>query len=121
MVTVHSPAFEEAFDRLEKYTNVRSCRSLDELRLVAERFFGDKWYPTDRQKEALIDEAERRGYFERWEELRKEKEKELSWYAQSQPQVTAKRTYRHETVIVRGKPQVRYRDVKTGRFIKKPK
>jgi hypothetical protein len=37
------------------------------------------------------------------------------------PQVTAKRPYRRETVTVKGKPQVRYRDLKTGRFIKKPK
>jgi hypothetical protein len=120
MVKVHSPAFEEAFDRMEKYTNVRNCRSLDELRLVAERFFGDKWYPTDKQKEALIDEAERRGYFERWKELQKEKEKKLPWYARTQPEVSTQ-TYRHETVTVRGKSQVRYRYLKTGRFIKKPK
>jgi hypothetical protein len=80
--------------------------------------FGDKWYPTDRQEEALIDEAKRRGYFERWEELKRQKE--LSWYAQRQPQVPSTRRYRRETVTVRGKSQVRYRDIKTGRFIKKP-
>jgi hypothetical protein len=28
--------------------------------------------------------------------------------------------WRHETVMVRGKGQTRYRDVKSGRFIKKP-
>jgi len=41
-------------------------RSLDELRLVAESYFGEKWRPTERQFEALVDEAKRRGYFERW-------------------------------------------------------
>ena len=30
-------------------------------------------------------------------------------------------TWRHEVVTVKGKSQVRYRDLKTGRFIKKPK
>jgi len=30
-------------------------------------------------------------------------------------------TWRHETVTVKGKSQTRYRDLKTGRFIKKPK
>jgi hypothetical protein len=29
-------------------------------------------------------------------------------------------TWRYESVIVRGKSQGRYRDLKTGRFIKKP-
>jgi hypothetical protein len=29
-------------------------------------------------------------------------------------------TWIHEVVTVKGKSQVRYRDVKTGRFIKKP-
>jgi hypothetical protein len=80
---VYSEAFQEAFDRLERFTNVRDCKDLNELRLVAESFFGDKWYPTDRQLEALKDEARRRGYFERWEKMRKEKE--LPWYAQRKP------------------------------------
>jgi len=30
------------------------------------------------------------------------------------------RAWKHETVTVRGKPQDRYRDVRTGRFVKKP-
>ena len=30
-------------------------------------------------------------------------------------------TWRHEVVTVKGNSQVRYRDLKTGRFIKKPK
>ena len=68
---VYSEAFQEAFDRFERVTNVRECRDLNELRLVAERFFGDKWYPTYIQLEALKDEARRRGYFERWELMRR--------------------------------------------------
>jgi len=116
MVTVHSPAFEEAFDRLERKTNARNCRSLDELRLIAEWYFGHKFH-TDRQYEALRDEAKRRGYFERWAMM--EKQRELPWYAQRQPQVSTTRRYRRETLIVRGKSQVRYRDLRTGRFTKK--
>jgi len=118
MVTVHSPAFEEAFDRLERYTNARNTRNLRELVIVAEEYFGHKFH-TDRQYEALKEEAKRRGYFERWEMM--EKQRELPWYAQRQPQVSTTRKYRRETVTVRGKSQVRYRDLKTGRFIKKPK
>jgi len=113
---VYSEAFQEAFDRMERDTNSRDCRTLAELRLLAERYFGDKWYPTNRQLEALEDEARRRGYFDRWER----RKDVIQWYARRQPQVSAERTWRREIVTVRGKPQVRHRDLRTGRFIKKP-
>ena len=113
---VYSEAFQEAFDRMERDTNSRDCRTLDELRLVAARYFASKWYPTNRQLEALEDEARRRGYFERWGR----KKDAIQWYARRKPQVSARRTWRRETVIVRGRSQVRYRDLETGRFIKKP-
>ena len=71
----------------------------------------------NRQLEALIDEARRRGYFERWELMKRQKE--LPWYAQRPRQVTITRN-RRETVTVRGKSQIRFRDLKTERFIKKP-
>ena len=117
MVAIHSPAFEEAFDRLERYTNARNTRNLRELVMVAEWYFGHKFH-TDRQYEALRIEAKRRGYFERWALM--EKLRELPWYAQRQSNVYYTRRYRRETLTVRGKYQIRYRDVKTGRFIKKP-
>ena len=50
-----------------------------------------------------------------------EKQRELPGYAERQLQVSTTRRNRRETVSVRGKSQVRYRDLKTGRFIKKPK
>ena len=115
---VYSEAFQEAFDRMERMTNARDCEDLNELLLVAERYFAGKWYPTDRQLEALKDEARRRGYYERWEKIRLVKE--LLWGTRKQPQVTAERSWRYESVTVRGKSQDRYRDLKTGRFIKKP-
>lgn len=113
---VYSEAFQEAFDRLERKTNSRECKTFDELRLVAKSYFGSKWYPTNRQLYALIDEARRRGYFGRFIENR------VSYpsYSQRQPYRYAKKIWRHETVTVRGKKQLRYRDVKTGRFIKRP-
>jgi hypothetical protein len=77
----------------------------------------DKWYPTERQLEALTDEAKRRGYFERWDKI--QREKEFLWYSQRQ-QVSAKKSWRHEVVTVRGYSQDRYRDLKTGRFIRRP-
>ena len=113
---VYSEAFQEAFDRMERATNSRECESFKQLRLVAKSYFGSKWYPTNRQLEALKDEARRRGYFERFREERVGAPR----YAQRQLHVYARRTWRHETVTVRGKSQVRYRDLATGRFIKKP-
>jgi len=117
MFTAHSPAFEEAFDRLERYTNARTTRNLRELVIVAESYFGHKFH-TDRQYEALREEAKRRGYYERWAMMKKQRV--LPWYAQRQPQVSAKKSWRYEKVSVRGKFQDRCRDLKTGRFIKKP-
>jgi hypothetical protein len=114
---VYSKAFQEAFDRMERDTNSRECETLKELRLVAKSYFGSKWYPTNRQLYALKDEAKRRGYFERFTEKRVSRPR----YAQRQSYSYAKRTWRHENVTVRGKSQVRYRDLKTGRFIKKPR
>jgi hypothetical protein len=114
---VYSEAFQEAFDRMERDTNSRECETLNELRLVAKSYFGSKWYPTNRQLYALKDEAKRRDYFENF----REKEPVTPWYAQRQTHRYTRQTWRHETVTVRGKPQTRYRDQKTGRFIKKPK
>jgi hypothetical protein len=113
---VYSEAFQEAFDRMERATNSRECKSLKQLRLVAKSYFGSKWYPTDRQFYALKDEAKRRGYFERF----KEKRAGYPHYAQRQSFSYTRQTWRQETVTVRGKSQVRYRDLKTGRFMKKP-
>jgi len=113
---VYSEAFQEAFDRMERETNSRECKSFKQLRIVAKSYFGSKWYPTNRQLYALKDEAKRGGYFERFREKRVSR----PWYAQRKPQVYAGQTWRRETVTVRCKSQVRYRDLKTGRFIKKP-
>ena len=77
-------------------------------------YFGSKWYPTHRQLEALKDEARRRGYFMGFQIKR------INYPSNKQRQSYSRQTWKHETVKVRGKPQVRYRDLKTGRFIKKP-
>ncbi|MCJ7771195.1 hypothetical protein MUP37_06445 [Candidatus Bathyarchaeota archaeon] len=53
--------------------------------------------------DALKVEARRLGIFK---ESRHERPWQISW--------------RRETVIVRGKAQMRYRDTETGRFLKKP-
>jgi hypothetical protein len=113
---VYSEAFQEAFDRMERDTNSLECETLKELRLVAKSYFGSKWYPTNRQLYALKDEAKRRGYFDKF----REKIVSRPRYPQRQPHNYVKQIWRHETVTVRGKPQTRYRDIRTGRFIKNP-
>ena len=114
---VYSEAFQEAFDRMERATNSRECESFKQLHLVAKSYFGSKWYPTNRQLYALKDEARRRGYFGR----PRRKRVGTPWYAQRQNHGYAKQTWKRETVTVRGKSQVRHRDLLTGRFIKKPR
>jgi hypothetical protein len=113
---VYSEAFQEAFDRMERATNSSECETLKELRLVAKSYFGSKWYPTNRQLYALKDEAKRRGYFEKFREKRVSRPR----YSKRQTHSYVKRTWKRETVTVRGKTQVRHRDLRTGRFIKKP-
>lgn len=113
---VYSEAFQEAFDRMERDTNSLECETLNELRLVAKSYFGSKWYPTNRQLYALKDEAKKRGYFDKFREKRVNRPR----YAKRQSYSYTRQTWRHETVTVRGKSQVRYRDLRTGRFIKKP-
>jgi hypothetical protein len=71
---------------------------------------GWKWHDTYMQNRALANEAHRLG---------------IPVYVERKPIISFQEkttlTYRHEVVTVKGKSQNRYRDLKTGRFIKKPK
>jgi hypothetical protein len=105
-----SDRFPEAFRRFEKQVSFRNIKNFRQLTLVFESWAGQKWVPTYRQMNALADEAQRRGipvYIERERRVFRS-----NWI--SQP------TWRYETVTVKGKSQQRYRDIKTGRFVKKP-
>jgi hypothetical protein len=95
--------FPEAFRRFEKDVDTRNIRRFQELRLSFSFWAGRNWKDTRKQNEALRIEARKRG-FRVTEERRP----------------TAKVGWRHETITVRGKLRSIYRDVKTGRFIKKP-
>jgi hypothetical protein len=71
---------------------------------------GEKWMFTRRQMDALTVEALRLGI-----PVQSERERRVPYsHWTSQP------TWKYETINVRGKSQKRYRDIKTGRFIKKP-
>jgi len=80
---------------------------------------GRNWKGTARQWSAFNREAEMRGFdvpsFIR-EEVRESRRSGFYGY-ESQQNASS---YRHEVVVVRGTSQDRYRDLKTGRFIKKP-
>ena len=101
--------FPEAFSRFEEVVDVRRIQSFRQLRLAFASWAGWKWHDTYLQTRALAVEAQKLGI----------------------PVFIGKRpvshfhgrtavTWRHEVVTVKGKSQVRYRDLKTGRFIKKP-
>ncbi len=110
--------FPEAFRRYEQKVVVRKLDSYRQLTLTFRWWAGEKWKGTARQWEALNREARRLGF-----EVPRYpyQEGRASWrrsYAHEQYENVP--TWRHEVVNVKGKSQGRYRDLKTGRFIKKP-
>lgn len=97
--------FPEAFERFEMVVDIDRILTFDQL-LVSFRYWaGSNWKGTSRQVEALKIEAWKHG---------------IPVRAESRPEESRRRTWRHETVTVKGKTQYRFRDLKTGRFIKKP-
>jgi hypothetical protein len=80
----------------------------------------DKWVGSPRQWKTFSIEARRLG-FEVPRFVRTEI-RESHGYVSHVPEARPKaRTWRHEVVKVRGTNQSRYRDLKTGQFVKKPK
>jgi len=102
--------FPEAFRRLEQQVSLRNVVSFKQLTLVTASWAGPKWVYSRRQMDALAIEARRLGIPVHGE--RERKTHYSPWI--SQP------TWKYETINIRGKSQQRYRDIKTGRFIKKP-
>jgi hypothetical protein len=95
--------FPQAFSRFEEDVPVGRIKSFRQLMLAFGSWSGEKWIPTDRQLQALKNEARKIGIGEERSVIRF-------------PSVW----WRHETVMVKEKGQIRYRDLKSGRFIKKP-
>ena len=103
--------FPEAFRRFEEDVDVNQFESFRQLRLAFGHWSGPRrWIPTYKQDYALRREARRRGI--PLEGFRKAR----SGYFPSATRVS----WKYETVKIKGKTQQRYRDLKTGRFIKKP-
>jgi hypothetical protein len=101
--------FPEAFRRFEEVVDVRRIDSFRQLKLAFASWAGWKWLDTYMQNRALAVEAWRLGI-----PVLVDKRPSFHMYGRK----TA--TWRHEIVTVKGKSQTRYRDLKTGRFIKKP-
>ena len=101
--------FPEAFRRFEKLVDMRSFKSYRELAYGFSHWANRRWVDSYRQNVALKREAERRGY----------RVTKIPAYSKRKPEVSTKRTWRRETVTVRGRTQNRYRDLRTGRFIKR--
>jgi len=101
--------FPEAFHRFEKVVDLKSFHSGRELRYAFRHWAGRRWVDSYKQNIALQRETEKRGF----------KDTKLHRYSK-RPLIYVEQQWKRETVNVRGKPQVRYRDRKTGRFIKKP-
>jgi predicted glycosyltransferase involved in capsule biosynthesis len=102
--------FPEAFERFEYDVDVSGFRSYHELTLAFRWWAGERWRGTRRQWEALNAEAENLG-FEVPDFVREELEESRSY---------SRSSWRREVVSLRGKARSVYRDIKTGRFMKKP-
>jgi hypothetical protein len=94
--------FPEPFKRFEKDVDISEIKSFRQLKLEIASWMSEKWKDTSAQNRALSVEARKRGI-----PVERAYVPFVSW--------------RHETVLARGKGQARYRDLKSGRFIRKPK
>lgn len=102
--------FPDAFERFERDVDINNFESYRQLAIAFSYWAGRRWRDSYLQNLALKREAERIGI-----------KGEIPFYYKRRIQYQiSKATWRHETVIVKGKSQDRYRDLRTGRFIKKP-
>ena len=108
--------FSEAFRRFESDVDVSRFQSYHQLTLSFRWWAGERWKGTSRQWEALNREAENLGFNMPYVYREAIPEKRYSEYYT----VGERNTWRRETVNIKGAKQARYRDLRTGRFIKKP-
>jgi hypothetical protein len=108
--------FPEAFRRFESDVDVGRFESYHQLTLAFRWWAGERWRGTPRQWEALTREAENLGFNEHKGYREAIREKRYSDYYH----VGHRSTWRRETVTSMGRTRSVYRDLKNGRFIKKP-
>ncbi len=83
--------------------------------MAFEQYLGKHWAGSDAQVYAFQDEVEKRSLFEYYR-LKQAKEEAR----RHTPSIVRYVGWRKESITVRGKNQTRFRDTKTGRFVKKP-
>ncbi len=103
-------SFPEAFERFEYDVDIGQFESYHELTLAFRYWAGERWVGSRRQWEALNQEAENLG-FEPPDFIREELAERRGY---------SRGSWRKETLNFRGRARMVYRDIKTGRFIKKP-
>jgi hypothetical protein len=107
--------FPEAFRRFESDVDVGKFETYHQLTLSFRWWAGERWRGTHRQWEALNREAENLGFNEHYGYREAIREKRYTdFYSRGSS------TWKRETVSIRGVAKTRYRDIRTGRFIKKP-
>jgi len=107
--------FPEAFERFEKRVDVSRIRSFDHLLVSFSHWAGKQWIGSNEQVNALKVEAEKRGI-----PVPREEPRRVSREPYFREERAEGQTWRFEWVEVKSRPQMRYRDIKTGRFIRKP-
>jgi hypothetical protein len=97
--------FPDAFRRFEQQVSLKNIVSFRQLALATGSWSGPKWIPSQRQIEALADEARKRRLPVQDERERNVRHS-IPWISKS--------IWKFETISVRGKSQQQYRDNKTG-------
>jgi hypothetical protein len=103
-------SFPEAFERFENDVYIDQFQNYHQLTMAFRFWAGERWRGTRLQWEALNAEAENLG-FETPDFIREELEDNRRY---------SRGSWRKETLTLRGQARSFYRDIKTGRFIKKP-
>ena len=112
--------FPEAFERFENDVDVGRFRSYFELALAFQSWAGRNWKGSAKQWEAFDREAENLGFTPPTIYGKETIQRRFSTIDYLSAGKAKAVTWKYEVVNVKGKPQNRYRDLKTGRFIKKP-
>ena len=107
--------FPEAFRRFENDVDISKFESYHQFTTAFRWWGGQRWKGTDKQWRALNREAENLGFNvpNVYREAIREK-RYTDFYSRGSS------TWKRETVSIRGVAKTRYRDIRTGRFIKKP-
>jgi len=113
--------FPEAFQRFEQQVETKNIQTFAQLVLVFRSWSGERWKVSPKMVKALAIQAQRLG-IPLPKPVYRGKPTKLVVRVPSVPTgiiISEEKTWRWELITVKGKPQDRYRDLRTGRFISK--